>query len=167
MQSTRDPYPYPTFENDNSFQGGVFERKQAYGVGEHLIGQRNPWDRLNKTPTLSSARHEVFWRDPMAPNDNLDFVIKSEYNQHGEFLCGSADVKRQRETNGNPDNRVLKNRIVEVVKPEPELGHPLKRAEQKEKKHPCQAKGTIASHHGENTNSGYSRKPCGGNFTNF
>lgn len=26
MQSTRDPYPYPLFENDNTFQGGVFER---------------------------------------------------------------------------------------------------------------------------------------------
>lgn len=26
MQSTRDPYPYPLFENDNTYQGGVFER---------------------------------------------------------------------------------------------------------------------------------------------
>lgn len=62
--------------------------------------------RLNKTPTLSSARREVYSFDPMAPRDSLDFVIKATYDQHGEFLCGPADVKVQRETSGNPDGYV-------------------------------------------------------------
>ena len=78
-------------------------QKQAYGVGNHLMGQKDPWVRLNKTLTLSSARREVYSFDPMAPNDSLDFVIKSNYDQHAQFLCGPAEVKVQRETSGNPD----------------------------------------------------------------
>ncbi|XP_067948982.1 protein CFAP276-like [Watersipora subatra] len=165
MASTRDPYPYPLYENDNTFQGGVFERKEPYGTGEHLIGQKDPWVRLHKTPTLSSARREVFHFDPQAPRNSLDFVIKSTYNQHGDFLCGPADVYMQKETQGNPEGRVLKNRVVEVVVPPPALGHPLQKCEQKEKKSLNQAKGAISGHHAETTNRGYSRKPDGGYFT--
>jgi len=67
------------------------------------MGQNDPWVRLNKTPTLSSARREVFHYDPKAPNDSLDFCIKAEYDQHNEFLACSAEVRRQKETNGNPE----------------------------------------------------------------
>lgn len=67
------------------------------------MGERNPWERLNKTPTLSSARREVFHYDPQAPNDNLDFVIKSVYDQGSEFLSSMAEVKVQKETMGNPE----------------------------------------------------------------
>lgn len=42
--------------------------------------------------------------------------------------------------------RVLKNRIVDVPKPNPELGHPLKKSQQKEKRTLNQAKGAIRKH---------------------
>lgn len=33
-----------------------------------------------------------------APNDSLDFVIKSTYNHHGEFLSSKAETLVQHET---------------------------------------------------------------------
>lgn len=90
----------------------LFLQTQPYGLGEHLIGQKDPWVRLNKTPTLSSARREIFHFDPQAPNDKLDFVIKSTYDQHAEFLKSNAEVKVQKETAGNPEGCVSKLNFI-------------------------------------------------------
>ncbi|KAF6035154.1 C1orf194 [Bugula neritina] len=163
--SGRNPYPYPLYENDDTYQGGVFQRKEPYGLGEHLLGEKDPWVRLNRTPTLSSARREVYHFDPQAPNDSLDFCIKTTYDQHNEFLKCPAEVRVQKETHGNPEGRVLKNRIVEIPVPPPELGHPLKKCEQKQKKSLHQAKGNISGHYSETTNNGFSRKPNGSFFS--
>ena len=41
--------------------------------------KEEPWKRLTQTKTLASSRREVFHHDPQAPNDSLDFIIKSKY----------------------------------------------------------------------------------------
>lgn len=78
------------------------------------MGEKSPWSRLNKTPTLSSARREIFHYDPQAPNDSLDFVIKAEYNHHEEFLRSSAETAVQRETIGNPDGFVKFSIVISI-----------------------------------------------------
>ena len=62
--------------------------------------KQGPWNRLNSTKTLSSARREIYCFDPQAPNDSLDFVLKAEYNQHKEFLKGANETLVQKETLG-------------------------------------------------------------------
>ena len=60
--------------------------------------KRDPWNRLSRTPTLASFRREVYHYDPQSPNDSLDFIIKSKYDQHTEFLRGNNDILTQKET---------------------------------------------------------------------
>ena len=62
--------------------------------------KQEPWNRLNSSKTLSSARREIYHFDPQAPRDSLDFVLKAEYNQHQEFLKGANETLVQKETLG-------------------------------------------------------------------
>ena len=62
--------------------------------------KQEPWNRLNSSKTLSSARREIYHFDPQAPSDSLDFVLKAEYNQHQEFLKGANETLVQKETLG-------------------------------------------------------------------
>ena len=71
---------------------------EVYGVPTHLAQQQDPWNRLNSKHTLTSSRHEVYHFDPQAPNDSLDFVLKSTYSQHEEFLKNKNETLFQRET---------------------------------------------------------------------
>lgn len=64
----------------------------------HLAQTQAPWSRLNKTPTLASSRREIYHDDPIAPKDSLDFVLKSRYDHHEEFLKHSNETLLQRET---------------------------------------------------------------------
>ena len=59
---------------------------------------QDPWNRLNRKPTLASYRREVYHYDPQSPNDSLDFIIKAKYDQHTEFLRGNNDILMQKET---------------------------------------------------------------------
>jgi len=58
----------------------------------------DPWFRINRWHTLSSYRHEACRDEPTAPRDSLDFIIKSEYNHHREFLKSKAELLLQRDT---------------------------------------------------------------------
>ena len=60
--------------------------------------------------TLASSRREIFHHDKCAPNDYLDFELKSVYDHHNQFMRGNNEVMYQNETFGNPDMRQLKNR---------------------------------------------------------
>ena len=75
-------------------------QKLAYNVPTHLAQKEEPYNRLYETGTLSSKRREVQHFDPNAPNDSLDFVLKTTYNQHKEFLKDSAQTLVQPETLG-------------------------------------------------------------------
>ncbi|XP_005099003.1 uncharacterized protein C1orf194 homolog isoform X2 [Aplysia californica] len=163
-QSSRDPYPFEKFQNDDNFMGRRDPEGICYPVPAHLAQRQEPWQRLSSQHTLSSARHEVYHFDPAAPKDDLDFVLKSQYNQHDELLKNRNEVVYQPETFGEEHGRVLKNR----VKPEPvkkmNLNHPLLITSQAKKEDNNSIKTAIESHHTETTNKGFSRKPDGGFF---
>lgn len=164
VQSSRDPYPFSKYQNDDNFRGPRAAEGICYPVPTHLAQREEPWQRLSNQHTLSSARHEVYHYDPKAPNDDLDFILKAEYNQHEELLRNKNEVVYQPETCGEAHGRVLKNR----VKPEPvkklPLNHPLIITEQNKKEDINSVKTAIESHHTETTNKGFSRKPDGGIF---
>ena len=71
---------------------------------------QDQWHRLFNKKTLASSRREIFHHDKCAPNDYLDFELKSVYDHHNQFMRGNNEVMYQNETFGNPDMRQLKNR---------------------------------------------------------
>lgn len=103
--------------------------------------------------------------DPKAPRDSLDFILKSKYDHHDEFLRAKNETLTQPETAGDSHGRVLKNREVEVIVPKPYLNHPLSVIEQKKKDSIHSIENAIEGHHTQTTNRGYSRKPDGGFFS--
>lgn len=60
--------------------------------------QQEPWKRLFNTNTLSSSRHQVFNVDTKAPNDSLDFLLKTKYDQHNDLLRPINQTRYQKET---------------------------------------------------------------------
>lgn len=165
MASTRDPYPFPRQQNDENFAGTQQSEKHGYNLPAHLAQKEEPYSRLYETGTLSSKRREVQYFDPSAPNDSLDFVLKTEYNQHKEFLKDSAQTLVQPETLGMNHGRILKNRTVQVPPPQPAQGHPLRITVYPRKEDINSIKNFIEGHHTQTTNNGYIRKPDGGFFT--
>lgn len=165
MQSTRDPYPFPKLQNDENFYGSSYMEQQAYDKPVHLAQKEDPWNRLNGTCTLASSRREIYHMDPKAPRDSLDFILKTKYDHHDEFLRAKNETLTQPETAGDSHGRVLKNREVEVIVPKPYLNHPLSVIEQKKKDSIHSIENAIEGHHTQTTNRGYSRKPDGGFFS--
>ncbi|PAA47268.1 hypothetical protein BOX15_Mlig028779g3 [Macrostomum lignano] len=161
----RDPYPYPRYESDQTLAGLKPTEKATYSKPTHLAQQDDPWSRLNLSQTLTSTRHQAFYYDPQAPNDSLDFVLKTEYDQHRELFKGKNQVLLQTETCSDEHGRVLKNRIRQVQQVPPKLGHPLRQWQQPRREDVNSIKNAIEGHHTQATNRGYSRKPDGGHFT--
>jgi len=171
--SNRDPYPFPKLENDANFYGTNAMQSTEYEDPTHLAQTKDPWNRLNTTCTLASSRREVYHYDPKAPRDSLDFVLKANYDHHGELLKSKSETLKQPETIGTEHGRVLKNRtekkekrkemrerkaaedskpsVVNVHNPKKESYHSVK--------------GAIESHHTPATNQGFSRKHDGGFYT--
>jgi hypothetical protein len=58
----------------------------------------HPFQRLFAAHTLSSSRHQAWAFEPESPNDDLDFLLKTQYNQHSELLRPLARTRVQRET---------------------------------------------------------------------
>lgn len=163
--STRDPYPFPKLQGDDDFGGCCSSQKQPYTVPLDMAQKQDPWLKLSTTSTLASARREVYHNDPQAPCDSLDFVLKSQYDHHKEFLKGSNETLVQPETLGQDHGRVLKNKTVLVASKKNPLNHPLQMSESPKKQSPHSIKNAIEGHHTQTTNRGYSRKPDGGFFT--
>jgi len=163
-QSTRDPHPFQKFQNDDDFTGRRDPEAICYPVPTHMAQKQAPWQRLSDHHTLSSARREVYHFDPAAPRDDLDFVLKSNYNQHQELLKNKNEVVYQPETFTEEHGRVLKNRKKTEAGVVTSMNHPLVISDQKTKESTHSVKTAIASHHTETTNKGYSRKPDGGFF---
>ncbi|XP_031571188.1 uncharacterized protein C1orf194 homolog [Actinia tenebrosa] len=159
----RDPYPFPRLQNDTDFAGN--QPKQVQKGKETMKDNGQQWDRLYKTATLSSSRREVFHYDPQAPQDSLDFVIKSRYDNHHEFLKSKAETLTQPETLGLQHGRVLKNRPPSPEPPIDIYKLPLMRSTAVKKESNNSTNGAIESHHSAATNGGYSRKHDGGFYT--
>ncbi|GFS22426.1 hypothetical protein ElyMa_003363800 [Elysia marginata] len=164
MQSSRDPYPFPQRQNDDNFMGRRDPESICYPVPTHLAQRQQPWERLSGQHTLSSARHEVYHHDPIAPNDDLDFVLKSTYNQHDELLRDRNEVVYQPETKGLDHGRVLKNRVVPVPEKKMALNHPLIITSQTKKENINSVKSAIVCNHLHASRHGYSRKKEAGGF---
>ncbi|KAL4227094.1 hypothetical protein ACF0H5_015068 [Mactra antiquata] len=164
FQSSRDPYPFPKLQTDQDFFGAGTQQKFPYGEPTHLAQRQDPWSRLNKKCTLASSRREIYHNDPVAPNDSLDFVLKSMYDHHDQFLKARHETMYQPETYTDNHGRVLKNRVAEVIIVDPVMGHPLEVTAQKKRESIHSIKNAIESHHTQTTNRGYSRKPDGGFF---
>ena len=125
----------------------------------------DPWTRLNDTQTLSSHRRNAYYYDPIAPNDDLDFVLNCQYNHSTQMLCTKAETLVQPETLGMLRGRVLKNR-PQIPKPLTLEEKELVTYESPRRTTVHCAKGlAIESHHSETTNKGYSRKNDGGFYT--
>jgi len=165
MASVRDPYPFPRLQDDGDFVGSRSVEKLPYDVPTHIAQTEGPWHRLNCTPTLTSSRREVYHFDPKAPRDSLDFVLKSQYDHHKEFLKAGNETLVQPETLGQEHGRILKNRLVHVPPQADELNHPLRQCSAPKKESVHSIKKAIDGHHTQTTNRGYSRKPDGGFFT--
>lgn len=165
MYSRRNPFPFPQLQNDDNFVGQRASQKSPFKLSTETAQQENPWNRLNNVRTLSSGRREIFHCDPHAPRDSLDFVIKSTYDHHNEFLRGNNETLYQCETVTDDHGRILKNRIVEIPPPYDPLYPPLKKAGSSKKDNPNCVDGAIASHHSAATNRGYSRRHDGGFYS--
>jgi len=166
-QSGRDPYPFPTLQNDDNFVGLRQTQQHAYTEPTHLSQQQDPWNRLNSTCTLASSRREVYHHDPKAPRDSLDFVLKTTYDHHNAFLSTKPETLIQPETVGAEHGRVLKNKPQETQKSSGAVRPPLSLnvvVDPKRETIDC-FKGSIESHHSAATNPGYSRKHDGGFYT--
>lgn len=161
--SQRNPFGYPRLENDDDFV-----KDEPSNTKEPLrlsSGERSPWERLNSTKTLSSNRHEVYHYDSEAPNDSLDFSLKTEYDHHKGYMCTKADAILQPESASTDHGRVLKNRPMVSVPVTLETKE-LVNYESPSRTTIHSSKGlAIESHHMEATNRGYSRKSDGGFYS--
>lgn len=139
--------------------------KPPYTEPTHIAQKSKPWSRLYNTGTLSSSRREIYHNDPQAPRDSLDFVLKSQYDHHQEFLKGNNETLVQPETLGVEHGRILKNREYKIPPEAPKLGHPLRLTGCNKKENINSIDNIIEGPHTQTTNRGYSRKPDGGFFT--
>merc|ERR1712080_401835 len=122
-------------------------------------------NRLYETKTLTSSRREVFHHDPQAPGDSLDFVIKSTYDHHQEFLKSTSETLFQPETLGLPHGRKLKNRSDANIKDGMKSTNGPLVSISENRESIDSVKGAIPSHHSAATNRGYSRKHDGGFYS--
>ncbi|XP_053313812.1 cilia- and flagella-associated protein 276 [Spea bombifrons] len=163
MPPTRNPFPYPPYENDNTFRGREMQRA-TYRNPPHLEQQEDPWNRLNATPTLSSARRTVYYTDPEAPSDSLDFHLKSLYDHHNSLLKDRNETLFQMETLTDSHGRILKNRVKETPPPQEEKSN-IRQWVSPQRISVYSIDGAIVSQHTAATNRGYSRKQDGGYYS--
>ncbi|XP_073175891.1 cilia- and flagella-associated protein 276 isoform X1 [Lepidochelys kempii] len=99
MPPTRDPFPCPRCENEDTFTGRAGPSQTGpYAEPTHRAQQQDPWNRLHRTATLSSTRKEVWYTEPEVPRDSLDFKLTSLYNHHKEQLRDKSQTVIHKET---------------------------------------------------------------------
>jgi len=162
---TRDPFPFPRLQNDDDFIGQSEPKHQHYKNSTSQDQQKDPWNRLNQTPTLASYRREIYHYDNQAPVDSLDFVLKANYNHHQQFMKGKSEILKQTETVTDDHGRVLKNRVKEETREYDPLYPPLRVFSDGVKTCIHAVDGAIPSHHSAATNRGYSRRHDGGFYS--
>ena len=95
----------------NWFRCCLCFQPRLYKEATHLDQQKDPWNRLNMTPTLQSVRRMAAHHDPLAPRDALDFELKTSYDQHGDLFAPHNYSVIQRETLNLPHSWVTQFRI--------------------------------------------------------
>ncbi|XP_015673221.1 uncharacterized protein C1orf194 homolog [Protobothrops mucrosquamatus] len=155
MSPARNSFPFPNYENENTY------------CGNRNAQQQDTWNRLHGTATLASIRREVWYSEPEISKDSLDFNLSSLYNHHEDLLKDKSQVVLHKETLLD-DHGTLKG--LEPVKKYTSVQHPTSKGitvrhwanPVKESIHHIE--GAIESPHTAATNSGYSRKENGGIF---
>ncbi|KAL7398736.1 hypothetical protein ABVT39_014389 [Epinephelus coioides] len=117
--SSRDPFPSKKFENDFSLSGFRLQQRKTYDKPTHLAQTEEPWSRLHDTATLSSSRRSVMHYEHQAPNDSLDFHLKSVYDHHKDFFLGKNQILYQKET-VTEDHRKEENSKQDMLEKEQE-----------------------------------------------
>ncbi|XP_059806374.1 cilia- and flagella-associated protein 276 [Hypanus sabinus] len=99
MPDTREPFPFPKYENDDDFRGRQKENQSfQYQKPTHLAQQEDPWNRLHATATVSSASKGIYLCNPKAPKDSLDIHLSAIYDHSNEFLKHKNEVLLQKST---------------------------------------------------------------------
>ncbi|XP_052822336.1 protein CFAP276 isoform X2 [Octopus bimaculoides] len=131
----------------------------------HISHQAEPWNNLHNTRTLQSSRRLVFHHDPLAPNDSLDFILKSVYEHDKGLFKTKADTLVQKETLTDDHSRQLVNREKIPEKKPLVMDHPLRIIPSEKMEDFNSVKLAIESYHTQITNRGYCRKPDGGYYS--
>ncbi|XP_062283970.1 cilia- and flagella-associated protein 276 [Scomber scombrus] len=106
--SSRDPYPFPKFEDGFTLSGFRPQQRKTYEKPTHIVQTEEPWSRLHDAATMASSRRSVMHYEHQAPHDSLDLNLKAVYDQHTNFLWTKNQVLYQKET-VSEDNRTQKN----------------------------------------------------------
>uniref|UniRef100_A0A5K4E9Y0 Uncharacterized protein n=1 Tax=Schistosoma mansoni TaxID=6183 RepID=A0A5K4E9Y0_SCHMA len=168
--SGRNPHPPITLENDDNFTRLPKKEHKVFNLPPHLARLEDPWNKLCTHHTLSSLRHTIEYIDPEAPNDDLDFRLKANYDQHIHWWKSNAEALIQLETLNKTnlyrvvEKRVLKNRPPKpvIIRPPPSQPFTIWTSDCRERlEHVSEA---IDANHTQATNGGYSRKPDGNKF---
>ncbi|XP_027022990.1 protein CFAP276 [Tachysurus fulvidraco] len=156
---SRDPFPFPKYDNDQTFSGSKPCQKPPFKTPTHIAQNEEPWSRLNDSQTLSSMRRSVLYHKE-AQKDSLDFHLSAFYNNHVDFLRNKNETLFQkksllRDNRGNDDDAQkcddYNMKIRVWINPQRASVHSIE--------------GAIESHHNASTNRGYSRKHDGGFFS--
>ncbi|XP_008145325.1 cilia- and flagella-associated protein 276 [Eptesicus fuscus] len=169
MPPTRDPFQHPMLNNDDSRPGKPKASKILhYKNPAHLDQQREPWNRLNSIPTITSIRRNTYFFDSEIPKDNLDFRLAAVYNHHTGAFKNKNEALIHKETSKDthginiqppgehlppapPSPITSRANIRQWISPKRESIHSIQ--------------GSIVSPHTAATNGGYSRKTDGGFFS--
>uniref|UniRef100_UPI00398EA7A9 cilia- and flagella-associated protein 276 n=1 Tax=Pristiophorus japonicus TaxID=55135 RepID=UPI00398EA7A9 len=110
MPETRDPFPFPKYENDDTFRG---RKKDMQSIKcqepTHIAQLADPWNRLNAAATVASANKGIYLHNPKAPKDSLDIQLNAVYNHSKEFLKHKNEIMLQK-SSCEPDSACWLNR---------------------------------------------------------
>lgn len=187
--------PYITAE-------GEFEKPiliDEYTKKDVKCGGKTVFSRLHTYHTLASARRYAYFKTntELIPQDSLDLILTSSYNQTTEHFANKFEIYFQPETLGVDTWRRLRN-TRDLTPEREEQAAGAKETERKnakrgikkkqkqivipyrynfahkvliggitEKKHPSNIKLINSSHHSPQTNAGYSRQPSDGTFYQY
>ncbi|XP_018521486.1 cilia- and flagella-associated protein 276 [Lates calcarifer] len=96
--SSRDPFPSPKFENGFTLSGFRPQQRKTYNKPTHIAQTEEPWSRLHDKATFASTQRSVTPYEVQAPNDSLDFQLRSVYDHNKDFFWSKNQMLYQRKT---------------------------------------------------------------------
>ncbi|KAJ0064158.1 hypothetical protein NL108_001464 [Boleophthalmus pectinirostris] len=96
--SSRDPYPPSKLENDLTLSGYKPPPKRTFHKPTYLAQTEEPWSRLHNSATCSSFRRSTLFYYQQAPQDSLDFHLKTIYDHHRDFFWSKNHIFYQKDT---------------------------------------------------------------------
>ncbi|XP_023015628.1 uncharacterized protein [Leptinotarsa decemlineata] len=194
VTSIRNRGCVPYLDSEGIFLRPISDEKYKKDVRCEAI---SPFQRMHRHHTLASARRHMLFKNfsNLIPNDQLDFVLSSSYNQSDEIFPDTVDVYLQPESQGIHTWRRLRNtrdltpdreeqaasqnvvtdgessptekKKKSVIPYRYNFAHKVLIGGVTEKKHPSNIKLMNSSHHSPQTNAGYSRQPSDGNVYQY